>query len=341
MDVHIIGSFADRPFTGNPAAVCLLDSGNWPADAWMRQIATESTFSETTFVRALPAGSEADWGIRWFAPLVETALCGHATSATVHALRAARGITGTVRFASRHNGVLLAHGHPDGSVTLDFPAAPTAQVALSESLSEVLGTRPDSTFTTGTLGDLLAALPDEAPVRAASADLAALDELTRSERPRGLIITAPAAGPGLGYDFVSRFFSPADGIPDAPVTGSALTALAPYWSARLGRPELVALQASARTGHASTAVHGDRVPLTGSALTPGRGAPVRGVGERPTGQPRRLPFDRRASAAARPHCTGAPVFRGGNEVVDVDCAGAGRSRSRCRSAGTSWGASTC
>ncbi|MFF2811952.1 PhzF family phenazine biosynthesis protein [Streptomyces sp. NPDC058000] len=163
MDVHIIDSFADRPFTGNPAAVCLLDSSNWPADAWMRQIATDFTFSETTFVRALPAGSEADWGIRWFAPLVEIRLCGHATSATVHALRAARGITGTVRFASRHNGVLLAHGHPDGSITLDFPAPPTAQVALPKSLSEVLGTRPDSTFTTGAIGDLLAVLPDEAP----------------------------------------------------------------------------------------------------------------------------------------------------------------------------------
>lgn len=233
----------------------------------MQQVAAEMNHSETAFVRPLPADEGADWEIRWFAPLVETNLCGHATLATAHTLRRERGVVGEVRFRSRFSGILTAHAHEDGSITLDFPAAPGTEVPVPAGLSEALGVKPEAAFRTGALGDLLTVLPDEATVRAVTPDLDAIADLTRREGLRGVIITAPAPGPGLEYDFVSRFFSPAEGILEDPVTGSAHTALAPYWSARIGRNGLTGLQVSARTGLVRTAVHGDRVHLTGYAVT--------------------------------------------------------------------------
>lgn len=267
MRIHVVDAFTDRPFAGNPAGVCLLDTGNWPEDAWMQQVAAEMNCSETAFSRPLPAGDDADWEIRWFTPLVETNLCGHATLATAHTLRRERGAVGALRFRSRFSGILTAHAHEDGRITLDFPAAPGTVSPLPEGLSEALGVKPEATFRTGALGDLLTVLPDEATVRAVLPDLGALAGLTRREGLRGIIITAPAPGPGLEYDFVSRFFSPAEGIPEDPVTGSAHTALAPYWSKRLDHDELTGLQVSARTGLVRTAVRGDRVHLTGHAVT--------------------------------------------------------------------------
>ncbi|MEL5955407.1 PhzF family phenazine biosynthesis protein [Streptomyces sp. CLV115] len=267
MRIHVVDAFIDRPFAGNPAGVCLLDAGDWPEAAWMQQVAAEMNHSETAFVRRLPAGEDADWEIRWFAPLVETNLCGHATLAAAHTLRRELGVSGALRFRSRFSGDLTAHAHEDGSITLDFPAAPGTEVPVPAGLSEALGVTPEATFRTGALGDLLTVLPDEATVRAVTPDLDAVADLTRREGLRGVIITAPAPGPGLGYDFVSRFFSPAEGILEDPVTGSAHTALAPYWSARTARNGLTGLQVSARTGLVRTAVHGDRVHLTGHAVT--------------------------------------------------------------------------
>ncbi|MFI8769101.1 PhzF family phenazine biosynthesis protein [Streptomyces sp. R-07] len=267
MRIHVVDAFTDKPFAGNPAGVCLLDAGDWPPVAWMQQTATEMNHSETAFVRPLPDDESADWEIRWFAPLVETNLCGHATLATAHTLRRERGIVGAMRFRSRFSGILTAHAHEDGSITLDFPAAPGTEVPVPTGLSEALGVKPEATFRTGALGDLLTVLPDEATVRAVTPDLDATADLTRREGLRGVIITAPASGPGLEHDFVSRFFSPAEGILEDPVTGSAHTALAPYWSARLGSSRLTGLQVSARTGLVRTAVHGDRVHLTGYAVT--------------------------------------------------------------------------
>jgi PhzF family phenazine biosynthesis protein len=267
MRIHVVDAFTDRPFAGNPAGVCLLDAGEWPAVAWMQQAAAEMNHSETAFVRPLPDDESADWEIRWFAPLVETNLCGHATLATAHTLRRERGVVGALRFRSRFSGILTAHAHEDGSITLDFPAAPGTEVPVPTGLSEALGVKPEAAFRTGALGDLLTVLPDEATVRAVTPDLDAIADLTRREGLRGVIITAPASGPGLEYDFVSRFFSPAEGILEDPVTGSAHTALAPYWSARIGGSRLTGLQVSARTGLVRTAVHGDRVHLTGYAVT--------------------------------------------------------------------------
>ncbi|MBT2528393.1 PhzF family phenazine biosynthesis protein [Streptomyces sp. ISL-99] len=266
MRIYIVDAFTDRPFAGNPAGVCLLPAGKWPEDSWMQQVAAELNHSETAFALPLPDAAEADWAIRWFAPLGETNLCGHATLATAHVLRAERGLVGTVRFSSRESGVLLAHADDEGSITLDFPAAPGTEVPVPEGLAEALGTEPEATFRTGALGDLLTVLPDEAAVRAVTPDLDAVAALTRQEGLRGVIITAPA-GADPAYDFVSRFFSPAEGILEDPVTGSAHTALAPYWSGRLGRDGLTGLQASVRGGLVRTAVHGDRVHLTGNAVT--------------------------------------------------------------------------
>ncbi|MFD9406402.1 PhzF family phenazine biosynthesis protein [Streptomyces sp. NPDC059989] len=268
MRIQIVDAFTTRPFSGNPAGVCLLPAGEWPDDLWLQRIAAEVNHSETAFALPLPAGGEADWEIRWFTPLVETNLCGHATLATVHTMRREGLLNGPVRFHSRFSGPLAARAGEDGSITLDFPAAPATEVPVPEGLAETLGVRPVATLRTGALGDLLTVLPDEAAVRAVRPDLAALAELTRREELRGIVVTAAAASADAEYDFVSRFFSPAEGIPEDPVTGSAHTALAPYWSARQGRRgSLTGLQASARTGLVRASLQGDRVHLTGDAVT--------------------------------------------------------------------------
>jgi PhzF family phenazine biosynthesis protein len=265
MRIRIIDAFTDRPFAGNPAAVCLLDAPAWPEEAWMQRVAAEMNLAETAFAHPLPSSAAADWSLRWFTPLVEVNLCGHATLATAHALHADRGGPGSVRFSSR-SGVLITHTSDDGVITLDFPAAPAVEAPAPSGLAAALGTEPCAVYGTGKLGDLLTVLPDEAAVRALEPDLSAVARLADTDGYRGVIATAPASSPS-GYDFVSRFFAPAQGIPEDHVTGSAHTALGPYWSARLGRDTLTGLQASARTGLVRTAVHGDRVYLTGTAVT--------------------------------------------------------------------------
>jgi PhzF family phenazine biosynthesis protein len=266
MRIRIIDAFTDRPFAGNPAAVCLLDADAWPDEAWMQQVAAEMHLSETAFARPLDDDPDADWGLRWFTPEVETNLCGHATLATAHAMHRDRGTPGTVRFMSR-SGVLVAHTADDGTITLDFPAATLSETPAPEGLAEALGATPEATYATGALGDRLEVLSDEAAVRALAPDLGAIARIARRDAIRGIIATASAADPDAGYDFVSRFFAPADGIPEDPVTGSAHTALAPFWAGRLGRRTLTGLQASARGGLVTTRLSGDRVLLTGSAVT--------------------------------------------------------------------------
>jgi PhzF family phenazine biosynthesis protein len=265
MRIRIIDAFSDRPFAGNPAAVCLLEDGAWPDEAWMQQVAAEMHLSETAFAHPLPDGADADWALRWFTPEIESNLCGHATLATAYAMHRDRGTPGTVRFTSR-SGVLVAHTTEDGTITLDFPAAPATEVPAPDGLAEALGATPDATFATGTLGDLLAVFADEAAVRALAPDFGAVARMAEREGIRGTTATASAADPDAGYDFVSRFFAPHHGIPEDPVTGSAHTALAPFWATRLGRDGLTGLQASARGGLVRTSLHGDRVHLSGHAV---------------------------------------------------------------------------
>ncbi|HEY0815014.1 MAG TPA: PhzF family phenazine biosynthesis protein [Pseudonocardia sp.] len=260
MRIRVIDAFTDRPFAGNPAAVCLLEGPAWPDEAWMQQVAAEMNLAETAF--ALPhTGAEADWGLRWFTPTVEVALCGHATLATAHALRADGLLDGRVRFATR-SGVLTAEAGDDEAITLDFPAALLTPIDPPEGVADMLGAPPVSAFETGTLGDLLVEVADEAAVRGLRPDYARIAQLPY----RGVTVTAAGSGSGA-HDYVSRFFAPEVGVLEDPVTGSAHTALAPLWSARFGRNDLVGLQASTRSGIVRTRLAGARVLLTGHAVT--------------------------------------------------------------------------
>ncbi len=265
MRIWIIDAFTDRPFAGNPAGVCLLDGGTWPDKEWMRRVAAELSH-ETAFAYPLSAGANADWALRWFTPAAESNVCGHATLATAHALHTDAAMPLTVRFASQF-GILIARTLDDGSITLDFPAAFPTEAPAPHGLAQALGTKLGATYSTGALGDLLAVVDNEAVVRGLRPDFTALARLTRQRGIRGVIVTAAAADRRSVYHFVSRYFAPTGGIAEDPVTGSAHTALAPYWSQRLGQDRLTGLQASDRTGLVQTAVHGDRVHLTGRAVT--------------------------------------------------------------------------
>ncbi|MGW8330343.1 PhzF family phenazine biosynthesis protein [Streptomyces sp. NPDC055897] len=260
MRIRIVDAFTDRPFAGNPAGVLLLDA--FPADAWLQDVAREVNHAETAFAHPLPPGGDADWALRWFTPATEVDMCGHATLATAHVLHSSGAASGTVRFAARC-GILTATAAEDGTITLDFPTSELVEEPVPAGLDEALGTKVRSVHDTSAhVGDLLVELPDETAVRALAPDFRALGRHSR----RGIIATA-AADPDTGYDYVSRCFFPNVGIDEDPVTGSAHTALAPFWSARLGRAELTGLQASARSGLVRTALHGERTLLTGRAVT--------------------------------------------------------------------------
>ncbi|NEC90182.1 PhzF family phenazine biosynthesis protein [Streptomyces sp. SID12501] len=261
MRIRIVDAFTDRPFAGNPAGVMLLDA--FPDDTRLQRIALEVNHAETAFAHRLPEGGEADWALRWFTPAAEVAMCGHATLATAHVLHTTGSHSGPVRFATL-SGVLSATPHEDGSITLDFPTAPLTRVELPAGIAEALGAEPLAAFDTGpNINDLLVEVADEKTVLGLTPDLKALS----AHSERGVIATARADNPAEGYDFVSRCFFPRIGIDEDPVTGSAHTALAPYWSERIGRPGLTGLQASARTGLVRTELRGDRTLLTGRAVT--------------------------------------------------------------------------
>ncbi|MFE2298110.1 PhzF family phenazine biosynthesis protein [Streptomyces sp. NPDC059445] len=261
MRIRIVDAFTDRPFAGNPAGVLLLDS--FPDDAWLQNVAREVNHAETAFTHRLPEGGEADWALRWFTPATEVALCGHATLAAAHVLTTTGAHRGPVRFTTR-SGVLVATPEADGSITLDFPTAPLTPVEIPDGVAEALGAEPLRTLDTGpNTGDLLVEVADEKTVRALAPDHRALAR--HSER--GVIATARAEDPSRGYDFVSRGFFPNVGIDEDPVTGSAHTALAPFWSERLGRRALTGLQASPRSGLVRTEVRGERTLLSGHAVT--------------------------------------------------------------------------
>ncbi|GGW99075.1 PhzF family phenazine biosynthesis protein [Streptomyces lomondensis] len=264
MRIRIVDAFTDRPFSGNPAGVLLLnDADAFPDDTWLRNVALEVNHSETAFAHPLPEGGEADWALRWFTPAAEVALCGHATLATAHVLHGSGVHEGPVRFATR-SGVLVATPAADGSFTLDFPTAPLTRIDPPVGLAQALGAEPLTVLHTGpNVGDLLVEVADEKTVHALSPDVRAL----AAHSERGVIATARAADPARGYDFVSRCFFPNVGIDEDPVTGSAHTALAPFWSERLGRPRLTGLQASPRSGRVRTELRGDRTLLTGRAVT--------------------------------------------------------------------------
>lgn len=250
-------SFTDRPFAGNPAAVVLLDSA--ASDEWMAAVARETNVSDTGFVIREDL-ADADFGLRWFTPAVEVDLCGHATLASAHCLFE-DGVDGPIRFATR-SGVLTVSQQPDGSLAMDFPAWPPSEVEAQSSVAEALGVSVEWTGRSENGFFLLALLADEPSVRDLHPDLAALREVDAS----AIIVTA-AADEGQGYDFVSRLFAPRAGIPEDPVTGSSHTVLAPFWARRLGRTSLTGFQASERSGQLGVNLNGDRVTITGRAIT--------------------------------------------------------------------------
>jgi PhzF family phenazine biosynthesis protein len=270
--ISVADAFSETPFRGNPAGVCLLAAE--AEDAWMQAVAAEINLAETAFLRRR-SGSEFD--LRWFTPVVEVDLCGHATLASAHRLwEEGLADDGPIRFHTR-SGILTAT-HRNGGIEMDFPAAPTRETPAPEGLAEALGS-PFVWSGATALGDLLVEMEDGRAVRSLEPDFTALGRIPA----RGVIVTAAAEERAdVGHDFVSRFFAPSVGIDEDPVTGSAHCALAPYWSEKLGRAELVGWQASARGGIVRTRVDGDRVALGGRAVTVWKGELVSGVAKEGT-----------------------------------------------------------
>jgi PhzF family phenazine biosynthesis protein len=252
-----VDTFTSRPFAGNPAAVCVLPGAADPA--WMQNVAREMNLAETAFLEPLPDG----FGLRWFTPTIEVDLCGHATLASAHVLWESGRLPASeqARFHTR-SGLLTASRRQDW-IELDFPATPEAPVDAPAALLEAIGTAPryvgKSSF------DYLVELESEAAVAELRPNFARLRELP----VRGVIVTSRSATPER--DFVSRFFAPAAGIDEDPVTGSAHCCLAVFWSRRLQRSSFVAHQISARGGVLKVRLNGDRVLLGGQAVTMLRG----------------------------------------------------------------------
>jgi PhzF family phenazine biosynthesis protein len=253
--IRTVDAFAEAAFAGNPAGVVVLD--DYPEDAWMQTLAAEVNLSETAFVVPV-AEPGADFGLRWFTPKVEVNLCGHATLGAAHCLFG-DGVAAPIRFRTR-SGVLTVSRSGD-ALSMDFPARAPVSCPVPDGLAAALGAQPVWTGRGGT-DDLLCELADEATVRRLVPDIAALSAIDA----RGVIVSARAAAE-CDYDFVSRFFAPRVGVAEDPVTGSSHTVLGPYWSAKLGRPALSALQVSRRGGRVGVEVAGDRVVLSGRAVT--------------------------------------------------------------------------
>jgi predicted PhzF superfamily epimerase YddE/YHI9 len=244
--LHVVDAFTDRPFTGNPAAVTILE--RYPSDEWMQAVAREMNLSETAY---LVARADGDFDLRWFTPTAEVDLCGHATLASAH-------VVGPAASFHTRSGVLTCRGSGSGLIEMDFPADPPRPVAVPDGLS-LLGVR----WAGEGRSDLLLELADARSVREFRPDLAAIAATSY----RALIVTA--AGDEEGVDCVSRVFAPAVGIPEDPVTGSAHCTLAGFWSGRTGRTELTGRQVSRRGGtvYMRLETGSDRVVLGGRAVT--------------------------------------------------------------------------
>jgi PhzF family phenazine biosynthesis protein len=253
-----VDAFADRPFSGNPASVCVLEQAL--PDATLQAIAAEMNHAETAFLRPRP-GEEDSWDLRWFTPTVEVVLCGHATLGSAHVLWESNRLDRDRR-ASFHtaSGVLTAALEND-RIALDFPAEPADPIPEPEGLAAALGA-PALVRVARNRMDFLVELEDAAALTALRPNFRRLAE----HAVRGTIVTARGTE-ALGADFVSRFFAPAAGVDEDPVTGSAHCALAPWWSERLGRTAMTGKQLSPRGGTVGVRLAGTRVALLGTAIT--------------------------------------------------------------------------
>ena len=256
--VYQVDAFTSRPFTGNPAAVCLLPEDR--DDHWMQAVAAEMNLSETAFL----VHQDDGYRLRWFTPKIEVDLCGHATLASAHVLWSEGRVPleREIHFHT-HSGLLKAC-HRGDLIELDFPAEPASQVDPPPGLLEALGVSAKHVGTNRF--DYLVELDAEDELRGMSPNFARLGQI----EIRGVIVTSRSASPE--YDFVSRFFAPWAGIDEDPVTGSAHCCLGPFWQKQLGKDEMIAYQASARGGVVQVRMAGDRVMLGGQAVTVMKGS---------------------------------------------------------------------
>ena len=252
-----VDAFTDKPFAGNPAAVCVLPESR--DERWMQNVAMEMNLSETAFLTRQDGGFQ----LRWFTPTVEVDLCGHATIASAHVLwedghlaskEPARFFTKSGLLSAAHNGALIE---------LDFPARVATPISTPPDLIESLDVNP--IFVGKNVLDYLVVVENEEIVRHLKPDIRRLKELN----VRGVMVTSQSNS--SGYDFVSRFFAPGSGVDEDPVTGSSHCCLGPYWRDRLGKSEMMGYQASGRGGFVGVRVVGDRVFLGGKAVTVMRG----------------------------------------------------------------------
>ena len=263
MPVRIIqvDAFTNRPFAGNPAAVCVLPA--MPQEQWMRNVAREMNLSETAFL----APEDGRYHLRWFTPAIEVDLCGHATVASAHVLweDGHLPLDKSAHFHTR-SGLLSAAKRGDW-IELDFPATFPEAEPLPAGLLEALSPANPlpSRFVGRSKFDYLVEVASEEYLRSLDPDHSSLRRLP----VRGIIVTARSESPE--FDFVSRFFAPGSGVDEDPVTGSAHCALGPHWARQLGKKHLVAYQASARGGVVRVSVQEDRVILGGQAVTVLRG----------------------------------------------------------------------
>lgn len=249
LDLYQIDAFARGIFEGNPAAVCPL--AEWIPDGLMQQIAMENNLSETAFFVEV----DGRFDLRWFTPEAEVDLCGHATLASAHLLFHHLGYGSDTIFFDTRSGELTVSREGD-LLLMNFPAARPEETELPAGMEQALGVTPGKCYRAT---DYLLILDREQAVRDLEPDFTAMKKIDT----RGVIVTAP----GEEVDFVSRFFAPAVGINEDPVTGSAHTLLTPYWSGRLGKRDLRARQISKRGGELRCRLLGDRVEIGGYAKT--------------------------------------------------------------------------
>jgi PhzF family phenazine biosynthesis protein len=259
ISITVVDAFTDRPFAGNPAAVCVLD--RWPSDEWLQLVGREMNLSETAFL-VRRDGNEFE--LRWFTPKVEVALCGHATLASAHALwESGRAPLTEIGFQTRKCGRLTATPLATGEIELDFPAKPAKPADPPAGLLDALGA---SAVAVGRNEfDYLVEVATEAELRALRPDFGKLI----ATECRGVIVTAKASD--SRFDFVSRFFAPQAGVNEDPVTGSAHCCLSEWWGEKLGKSQMVGYQASERGGVVKVTRDRGRVKLGGRAVTMTRG----------------------------------------------------------------------
>jgi PhzF family phenazine biosynthesis protein len=247
-----IDAFTDRPFAGNPAAVCILPS--WKEDGWLQAVAREMNLSETAFLVKQPD----HFDLRWSTPKLDLDLCGHATLASAHVLwQQGHATHDEIRFSTR-SGILKAIRHGD-DIELDFPLKPEKEAEAPPGLLQALGI--SATYVGKSQFDYLVKVESEATLRGIAPDYKRLATVP----VRGIIVTSKSADPR--FDFVSRFFAPAAGVDEDPVTGSAHCCLGDFWRKRLGKTEFLAFQPSARGGVVKVRVMKDRAFLGGKAVT--------------------------------------------------------------------------